>query len=111
MHGEKKEVNIVTYNCDQCEGTFKLKALLNSHMMKTHQLVSVDVDIEAGMKRQHSSSPGTKKTKRKKEEEKSEIKMLQDKLNEYKKEVELKYNVLLEENKKVKLDYLEIFIL
>ena len=98
----KKDVSLVTYQCDQCEGTFKLQALLNSHKMKTHRVESTNVEMEAGIKRQRSSSPGNKKTKRKKEDEISEIKVLTDKFNVYKKEVEHKYNVLLEENKKMK---------
>ena len=65
-------------------------------------MISADVDMEVGIKRQHSSSPGNKKVKRKKKEEKSEIEMFQDKFNEYKKEVEQKYKVLVQENKKLK---------
>ena len=70
--------------------------------MKTHHVSSSDVEMEAGLKRQHSSSPGNKKTKKKKEEDTSEIKILQDKFNNYKKEVKSKYSVLIEENKKIK---------
>ena len=103
-HEEKKEVNMVTYDCTQCEGKFKLQALLNSHIMKTHHVETADVEMEAGIKRQHSSSPGTIKRKKKKGEDTSELKMLNDKFNAYKKEVEHKYSVLIEENRKIKTE-------
>ena len=101
MHDIKKKVMDLVYKCEECDGKFQMRKLLNEHIRKVHKKVEIEGEYDT-MKRVLSTSPGEGKKRKKVEKEKTEVEKIYEEYVKYKKESEKKYNDLKEENRKMK---------